>query len=74
MSSSAYPYKRSVECCWSSEECAEYIYKAIVKRKRDLLLTFEGKMAIFLNKWFPGLMDKIIFNKFAKEEGFPSPK
>jgi short-subunit dehydrogenase len=50
----------------SSEECAGHIIHAIEKRKRSLVLTFTGKRAVFLNKFFPGLADKLTFNFFFK--------
>ena len=55
----------------SAEEVAEAILKATEKRKRDLVLTTEGKLAVFLNKWVPGLMDTIVYNKMAKEKDSP---
>lgn len=55
----------------TSEEVAEAIVKATLKRKRDLVLTTEGKLAVFLNKWVPGLMDTIVYNKMAKEKDSP---
>ena len=55
----------------TSEEVAEAILKAVKKRKRDLVLTTEGKLAVFLNKWVPGLMDHIVYNKMAKEKDSP---
>jgi short-subunit dehydrogenase len=58
----------------SAEECAEYIYLATVKRKKILVLTTLGKFTVFLNKWFPGFMDKITYNVMAKEENSPLKK
>lgn len=55
----------------SAEEVAQAILQATRKRKRDLVLTTEGKLAVFLNKWVPGLMDKIVYNKMAKEKDSP---
>lgn len=55
----------------SAEEVAEATYTALVKKKRDLVLTTEGKLAVFLNKWMPGLMDKIVYTKMAKEKDSP---
>lgn len=49
-----------------AEECAEYIVKAIEKRKRTLVLTFTGKQTIFLNRFFPKLADKLVRNHFYK--------
>lgn len=55
----------------SAEECAERIYKGARKRKKIMVMTFQGKLAVFLNKWFPVWMDKRIYNLFAKEPGSP---
>ncbi len=56
----------------SAEECADHIYKAVVKRKRQLILTFgEGKLTVFLNKFFPALLDKLTYNHMAKEPDSP---
>src|SRR5690606_16656904 len=51
----------------SAEEVAEEILKATKKRKRDIVLTTQGKLAVFLNKWAPGFMDKVVYNHMAKE-------
>jgi len=58
----------------TAEEVAQGIIKAIQKRKRDIIFTTQGKMAVFLNKWIPGRMDKIVFNVFAKEPDSPFGK
>ena len=50
----------------TAEECAGHIVKAIQKRKRTLALTFAGKEAIFMNKFFPGLTDKLIRKMYFK--------
>jgi dehydrogenase/reductase SDR family protein 7B len=55
----------------SSEEAAKKIYKATLNRKRDLVLTAQGKLAVFLNKWMPGKMDRIVYNVMAKEPDSP---
>jgi len=58
----------------TAEEVAEGIIKAIKKRKRDVVFTTQGKLAVFLNKIIPGRMDKIVFNVFAKEPDSPFGK
>ncbi|WP_224997823.1 SDR family oxidoreductase [Cesiribacter sp. SM1] len=55
----------------TAEEVAEETFRALQKGKRDLILTGEGKLAVFLNKWVPGIMDKIVYNKMAKEPDSP---
>ena len=59
----------------TSEEVAQKIAKAVDKRKRSLILTFmEGKLTVFLNKFFPKTMDKLIYNQMAKEPDSPLKK
>jgi dehydrogenase/reductase SDR family member 7B len=55
----------------SADTVADYIYKAVVGRKRSLTLTTQGKLTVFLNKWFPKFMDKMVYNHFAKEPDSP---
>lgn len=50
----------------SSEECATHILNAIKSRKRTLVLTFTGKQTVFMNKFFPGLADKLVKKFFFK--------
>ncbi|RIW15168.1 SDR family oxidoreductase [Algoriphagus lacus] len=52
-------------------EVAESILKATLKRKRDLVLTVQGKLAVFLNKWIPGIMDGMVYREMAKEKDSP---
>lgn len=51
----------------SADECAGHILKAIRKKKRTLVLTFTGKRTVFLNKFFPGLADKLVYKFFFKD-------
>ncbi|TAE75361.1 MAG: SDR family oxidoreductase [Bacteroidetes bacterium] len=55
----------------TSQEVAIHITKAIQKRKRDLILTRQGKLVVFLNKWFPKIVDKIVYNFMKKEPNSP---
>ncbi len=55
----------------SAEECAQHIYRATIKRKNILILTTQGKFTVFLNKWLPGLTDKLVYNVMAKEANSP---
>ncbi len=52
----------------SSNECALHISKAISKRKRNLILTFTGKRAVFINKFFPSWADKLTYKFFYKND------
>ncbi|RTL60336.1 MAG: SDR family oxidoreductase [Sphingobacteriales bacterium] len=51
----------------SADECAIHILNAIEKRKRTLVLTFNGKRTVFLNKFFPSLTDRLVKNFFFKK-------
>jgi dehydrogenase/reductase SDR family member 7B len=55
----------------SAEEVAKRIYEAIVKRKKILVLTTQGKFTVLLNKFFPGITDKLVYNVMAKEANAP---
>jgi short-subunit dehydrogenase len=55
----------------SAEEVAQRLLKAILKRKRSLVLTRQGKLTVFLNKWLPGWMDHMVYNTMAKEKDSP---
>jgi short-subunit dehydrogenase len=55
----------------SAEECAHYIYKATVRRKKRLILTRQGKLAVILNKWWPSLADKLVYYVMSKESHSP---
>jgi short-subunit dehydrogenase len=55
----------------TAEEVAAHIYKATVYRKRDLVLTTQGKLTVLMNKFFPSFMDKMVYNVLAKEKDSP---
>ena len=62
---------RAEEEMMSAEECARHIYRATLKRKRQLILTSQGKLTVWLNKFFPSLVDKMVYNVMAKERDTP---
>jgi short-subunit dehydrogenase len=63
---------RNEEKMMTAEECARHIVHAVKKRKRQLILTFiEGKLSVFLSKFFPALIDRLTFNHMAKEPDSP---
>jgi short-subunit dehydrogenase len=55
----------------SPDSVAKAILKSTLKRKRDLILTTQGKMAVFLNKWLPSMMDGIVYKEMANEHDSP---
>ncbi|OQA90879.1 MAG: putative oxidoreductase [Bacteroidetes bacterium ADurb.Bin234] len=52
----------------SSEEVARHIIKAIRKRKREIVLTTQGKILAWLYKRCPTLADILIYREMKKEE------
>lgn len=63
---------RKEEQMMSAETCARLIVRAIEKRKRSLVLTFvEGKLSVFLGKFFPRLLDRLTYKHMAKEPDSP---
>lgn len=55
----------------TADECADHILKAVKNRRRELVLTTQGKLTVFLNKWLPGLTDRLVYNTLAKEKDSP---
>lgn len=55
----------------SSKEVAEHIFNAVIKRKREVILTMQGKLTVLLNRYFPSLMDKVVYNFFVNEKNSP---
>jgi len=54
-----------------AETVARKIADAIVKRKRSLILTAQGKMTVLINKFMPSFMDRMVYNHMAKEPDSP---
>ncbi len=55
----------------TAEAVAKAILRGVKTKRRDLVLTRQGRMAVFLNKWIPGIMDGIVYRMFAKERNSP---
>ena len=55
----------------SSESVAKKIADAVANRKKSLVLTSQGKLVVFLNKFFPSLVDYLIFKSLSKEKNSP---
>jgi short-subunit dehydrogenase len=52
-------------------EVALALMRAIEKRKRTLTLTTQGKLLVFLNKFIPAQVDRMVFKQMAKEPDSP---
>ncbi|WP_181304135.1 SDR family oxidoreductase [Rufibacter sp. XAAS-G3-1] len=55
----------------SSEQVADLILEGARKRRRELVMTGQGKLTVFLSKWLPGLTDKLVYNHMKKEPDSP---
>lgn len=66
---------RAEEKMMSAEACAYLVVNAIERRKRSIVLTFkEGKLSVFLGKFFPWLLDRLTYKHMAKEPDSPLSK
>jgi len=62
---------RAEDKMMSAAEVAREIADAVEKRKHRLVLTGQGKLTVLLNKFFPKLIDKLVYNHMAKEQNSP---
>lgn len=52
----------------TAEEVAQRICDGIEQKKRTLIMTRQGKLAVWVNKLFPAFADKKVFKLFTKEK------
>lgn len=52
----------------SSEEVARTIVDGVVHRKRTLIMTGQGKLAVLMNKLVPAWVDKKVYDLFTREK------
>ena len=62
---------RAEEKMMTAAEVASRILKATQRRQREVIMTSQGKLTVFLNKWLPGLTDKLVYKVMAKEKDSP---
>lgn len=62
---------RDEEKMMSAEEVACRMAKGIIKRKSQIILTPIGKLTVWLNKFFPRLVDRLEYNYMKKEPNSP---
>ena len=62
---------RTEEKMMTPEEVATAIFAGVAKRKQRIVLTLEGKLAVWLGSRFPKLMQRMVFNKMKKEPNTP---
>jgi short-subunit dehydrogenase len=52
----------------TADEVAKIIANGVESRERTLIMTGQGKLTVFLSKLIPGVLDKLVYNVFAKEK------
>ena len=62
---------RKEEKMMSAEEVAHRIARGIYRRKRLLLMEFDGRASVWIKKFAPGLLDRLYYNHMAKEPDSP---
>ncbi len=66
---------RAEEKMMSASECANLVANSIERRERSLVLTFkEGKLSVFLSKYFPFILDRLTYKVMADEHDSPLNK
>lgn len=51
---------RPSKLMWPTDKAAKVMVKAIVKRRRNYVFTTHGKIFVWLQRWFPGLVRTIV--------------
>ena len=51
------------------QECARQILEATRARKRQLVMTFQGKLGLWLQLLAPGIVDRMVLNAVIKDKG-----
>ncbi|OUV76113.1 MAG: short chain dehydrogenase [Flavobacteriales bacterium TMED123] len=59
---------RNEQKMMSAEQVADHIVRAIKCRKDNLTLSVNGKIAVWLNRFFPKIAKRLVFNHFKKEK------
>jgi short-subunit dehydrogenase len=52
----------------TSDKVAKIIADGVENRARTLIMTGQGKLTVALSKFIPGILDKLVYNVFAKEK------
>lgn len=55
----------------SAEKVAKVVAMGILRRKRNIKLTFEGKLAIWLYRHAPNIAENLIYRRMKKERNAP---
>lgn len=52
----------------TADEVAKIIVDGVEKNSRTLIMTGQGKLTVALSKFIPAVLDKLVYNVFAKEK------
>ena len=56
----------------SAQSCADHIFKAVKRRRRELILTFvQGKLTVLVSKFWPSFPDWVAYRVMAREPDSP---
>lgn len=55
----------------AAEKVAEAIFQNMVQRAPEVILTTQGKLTVFLKKFFPAFLQKQVLKHFQKEKNSP---
>lgn len=62
---------RSEDTMMKPEEVAVRIYKGVKYRRRNIILTHEGKFSVLMQRILPNTLDKIFYSHMAREKNSP---
>ncbi len=65
---------RAEEKMMTAGQVAHHVFRAVVKRKRTLILTSQGRLTVLLKKLVPLILEKMVYKHFAKEPDSPLKK
>lgn len=52
----------------TAQEVAERIIRGVERKERELIMTAQGKFTVFLQKFLPSFLDKLVYQHFKKEK------
>jgi short-subunit dehydrogenase len=55
----------------SADTVAKHVLNGVIRRKRTVILSTQGKVTVLLNKFFPAFMDRIVYKVVSKEKDSP---
>jgi short-subunit dehydrogenase len=56
----------------SADRCADLIVRAMRQRRNEVVMTFQGRLLLQLNRWLPRLVDRVLARDFTGAANLPS--